>query len=84
VSEQRTFTIRSVTTEVRLTSRPAGAELAYDGARCARAAERVAAVGFRTSISAADALVVDGAVLRVAGWEDGGGRLRGIAIPDGR
>ncbi len=80
LSAKRTVELRPETSALRIESSPAGAPVTYAGrARTAPYAQD-AAVGFRTSVSAAERFVRDGRIWEFDRWSDGGARLHDLAI----
>ncbi|UUY05629.1 PKD domain-containing protein [Svornostia abyssi] len=81
VAAKRTVELRPETVPLRVESAPAGAPVTYAGrARTAPYAQD-AAVGFRTSVSAAERFVKDGRLWEFSGWSDDGARLHDLTIP---
>lgn len=81
LSATQTVRLRPETVPLRLQSTPSGAPVAYAGRTRAAPYAADAAVGFRTSISAAPWFVRDGRRWEFDRWSDGGERLHDIAIP---
>ena len=79
--ERRRVDVRSV--PLTLTSEPEGAPLSYAGQQVTAPVNRPAAVGFRTTVSAAERFERDGREYRFAGWSDGGAAIHDITVPDG-
>ncbi len=74
--------IRPETSNFTLASSPAGAPLDYIGAQSGAAPfTREAAVGYRTTVAAAESFVRDGVTYRFASWSDGGARQHEVTIP---
>ncbi|MBJ7330107.1 MAG: PQQ-dependent sugar dehydrogenase [Solirubrobacteraceae bacterium] len=73
--------IRPETRLLKLDSSPAGAPITYAGRAFTAPYSQDAAVGFRTSVSAAERFTRDGRMWEFTGWSDSGARLHDIAIP---
>ena len=77
-----TAEVRPQTSKLTLASSPAGAPVEYVGVQPAPAPlTRVAAVGYRATISAAETFVRDGVTYRFSGWSDGGARQHEVTVP---
>ncbi len=74
------ITLRPKTTEISLDSTPAGAPIAYGGEELRTPVLRRAAVGHRTTVTAAAAFERDGVSYRFSSWRDGAPRSRRIII----
>jgi hypothetical protein len=73
-------TLRPKTTEISMVSRPTGAPIAYGGAQLQAPVVRRAAVGHRTTVTAAATFERDGVTYRFSRWRDGAPRSRMIVI----
>ena len=78
-----TIQLRPQTVRYTLASAPAGAPMSYAGFAGAAPMERTAAVGFRTTISAADRFVSGGREYVFDHWSDGGARQHDVVVPAG-
>jgi glucose/arabinose dehydrogenase len=76
-----TATVGPETAEVRLESTPPGAPLSYGGRSLTAPTRFPSAVGFRTSVSAAEDFAHSGRVYVFRAWSDGGGRLHALTVP---
>ncbi len=74
------LTLRPKTTEISLNSTPEGAPIAYGAEELQTPVVRPAAVGHRTSVTAAATFERDGVSYRFSSWSDGGPRSRRITI----
>jgi hypothetical protein len=74
------ITLRPKTTKLILNSRPAGAPIVYGSAALQAPVVRQAAVGHRTTVSAAETFESDGVTYRFSSWRDGEPRRRRIVI----
>ena len=74
------ITLRPKTTEITLDSRPAGAPIVYGAEELQTPVVRRAAVGHRTTVTAAAAFDRDGVSYRFSSWRDGAPRRRRITI----
>jgi PKD repeat protein len=79
----QTIQLRPQTVRYTLASTPAGAPLSYAGFAGGAPMERTAAIGFRTTISAADRFVSGGREYVFDHWSDGGARQHDVVIPAG-
>lgn len=77
----RTREVRPQTTDVSVTSSPPGAPITWAGSGATAPLQTRAAVGFRTTVSAADSFVRQGRLLRFDSWSDGGPRAHDITVP---
>jgi glucose/arabinose dehydrogenase/PKD repeat protein len=77
----RTIQIRPETVPLSLRSEPAGAPLSYGGAAVAAPFDHAAAIGFRTTVSAAEGFTSDGRPFVFDGWSDGGARSHELTVP---
>ena len=73
-------TLRPKTTELSLDSTPAGAPIAYGGVQLYAPVVRRAAVGHRTTVTAAATFEREGVSYRFSSWSDGAPRRRRITI----
>lgn len=80
-TDTATARIRPQTVALTLDSSPRGAPLGYGGDAVVAPFTKQAAVGFRTTLSAADSFVVGGTAYRFYRWSDGGARQHAITIP---
>ena len=80
-TDTETSIIRPETVRFTLASNPSGAPVTYAGTSHTAPFAKQSAIGFRTSISAAQQFVKDGRVYTFANWSDGGDRLHDITIP---
>jgi hypothetical protein len=74
------ITLRPKTTEISLDSSPAGAPVVYGSEELQTPVVRRAAVGHRTTVTAAAAFERDGVTYRFSSWSDGAPRSRKITI----
>ena len=83
VSTAKTVVIRPETVNLSIASTPAaGAPITYAGYALAAAPHRArAAIGFRTSVSAAQRFVANGRAYEFTGWSDGGEIAHDLVIP---
>jgi hypothetical protein len=72
--------LRPKTTDISFASEPPGAPIAYGGTEVQTPATVEAAVGFRTTITAAESFEADGVTYRFSSWSDGASRRRKIVI----
>jgi glucose/arabinose dehydrogenase len=77
----RTITLRPETVGLTLESVPPGAPLSYSGMAGVGPMVRTAAIGYRTTISAAERFVAGGQEWIFERWSDGGARLHDVTIP---
>jgi glucose/arabinose dehydrogenase/PKD repeat protein len=77
----RAVTLLPETVGFLLESAPPGAPLSYSGIAGVGPMVRTAAVGYRTTISAADAFLSDGRAWVFDHWSDGGARQHDVTIP---
>jgi glucose/arabinose dehydrogenase/PKD repeat protein len=77
----RTITLRPETVGLTLESVPPGAPLSYGNIRGVGPMVRTAAVGYRTTISAAGSFVAGGREWIFERWSDGGARLHDVTVP---
>jgi glucose/arabinose dehydrogenase len=82
LSAQATVELFPETTTVRLGSSPAGATLSYGGREFTAPQELETAIGYRTTISAADPFELGGAIFDFTGWSNGGARVQNIVVPE--
>ena len=73
--------MRPETVAFRVASSPSGAPISYGGRDYTAPFPGPAAIGFTTSISAADSFVSGGRTYRFSGWSDRGARLHDITVP---
>jgi glucose/arabinose dehydrogenase/PKD repeat protein len=64
-----------------ITSSPPGAPISYGGRDYTAPFPGPSAIGFKTSISAADSFSSGGRAYQFSGWSDGGARLHDITVP---
>ena len=83
VTGSKTVTVRPTTAQVTVTSDPPGAPVSYGGVEHTAPFTAAAAVGYRTSISAADQFSASGVTYTFSAWGDAPARLRDITIPAG-
>jgi PKD repeat protein/glucose/arabinose dehydrogenase len=81
LKDTKTIQIRPETASLTLASTPAGAPLSYAGRDVTAPFSTQAAIGFRTSVSAATEFVSGGRLWRFDSWSDGGARLHDVTIP---
>ena len=67
--------------DFKVASSPPGAPISYGGRDYAAPFPGPAAIGFKTSISAASSFVSGGRTYQFTGWSDGEARLRDITVP---
>jgi glucose/arabinose dehydrogenase/PKD repeat protein len=77
----RTITLRPETVGLTLESVPPGAPLSYGNIAGVGPMVRTAAVGYRTTISAAERFVAGGRDWIFERWSDGGARLHDVTVP---
>jgi glucose/arabinose dehydrogenase/PKD repeat protein len=77
----RAITLRPETVDLTLESVPPGAPLSYGGIAGVGPMFRTAAVGYRTTISAAERFVAGGRDWIFERWSDGGARLHDVTVP---
>jgi glucose/arabinose dehydrogenase/PKD repeat protein len=77
----RTIQIRPETVPLSIASTPAGAPLSYAGAAVTAPFDHSAAIGFHTTVSAAEGFTSDGRPFLFDGWSDGGARSHDITVP---
>jgi glucose/arabinose dehydrogenase len=77
---QHEIALRPKTTRLSLISEPAGAPMVYGSAELLAPVERRAAVGHRTTVTAAATFESDGVTFRFSSWSDGASRRRRIVI----
>jgi hypothetical protein len=82
-TSSQTFHIYPETSGLALRSDPPGAPLFYAGRVLRAPADLAAAIGFRTTISAAQSFSSGGREFRFRSWSDGGGRMHDVVIPPG-
>ena len=78
-----TARLRPQTTAFRLDSSPPGAPLSYGGHTLTAPRDLTSAIGFQTSVSAAESFTTSGRRYVFERWSDGGARVHDIAIPAG-
>jgi hypothetical protein len=76
-----TIELRPETVGLALDSEPQGAPISYSGLAGTAPMSRLAAVGYRTTISAADRFVSGGSEWVFDRWSDGGERAHDITVP---
>jgi glucose/arabinose dehydrogenase len=76
-----TIELRPETVDLTLDSEPRGAPISYSGLAATAPMSRLAAVGYRTTISAADRFVAGGSEWVFDRWSDGGERAHDITVP---
>lgn len=81
VRTTKTVTINPRTVSYTLASNPAGAPVSYGGTNQIAPFTANAAVGYQTSISAAEQFTSGGATYTFSSWSDGGARLHDVTIP---
>jgi hypothetical protein len=74
------ISLRPKTTKISLDSQPAGAPIAYGAEELHAPVVRRAAVGHRTTVTAAATFESDGVAYEFSSWSDGGSRRRRIDI----
>lgn len=79
----RIIELRPETVALTLASAPEGAPLSYSGIQGVGPMFRTAAVGYRTTISAADSFVSGGREWVFDHWSDGGARAHDVTVPAG-
>jgi glucose/arabinose dehydrogenase/PKD repeat protein len=77
----RTITLHPETVDLTLESVPPGAPLSYSGIAGVGPMVRTAAIGYRTTISAAESFLAGGREWIFEGWSDGGARLHDVTVP---
>ena len=80
LAPRNSLTLRPKTTEISLDSEPSGAPIAYGAEELETPVVRPAAVGHRTSVTAAADFERDGVTYRFSSWSDGAPRHRRITI----
>jgi PKD repeat protein len=84
LSASKTAVIRPEAVSLSIASTPAGAPINYAGYPLVAAPHKApAAIGFRTSVAAAQRFVANGRAYEFAGWSDGGAIAHDITIPAG-
>ena len=78
-----TARLRPQTTAFRLDSSPPGAPLSYGGRAFSAPRDLTSAIGFLTSVSAAQSFTTGGSTYVFERWSDGGARVHDIRIPAG-
>jgi glucose/arabinose dehydrogenase/PKD repeat protein len=82
LTTSKTVVVNPETVDLSIASAPAGAPITYAGyAKIAAPFKAPAAIGFRTSISAAERFVANGRVYEFESWSDGGAMGHDITIP---
>ena len=82
LATSKTVVINPETVDLSIASAPAGAPIVYAGyAKIASPFKAPAAIGFRTSISAAESFVANGRVHEFVSWSDGGAIGHDLTIP---
>jgi len=82
LASSRTVKVRPKTAWVTLASSPAGAPVSFGGISAKAPFEHLGAVGYHTSVSAAERFKVGGREYEFSRWSDGGAILHAIEIPD--
>jgi glucose/arabinose dehydrogenase len=80
-TDTKTVTIRPETISLTLASSPSGAPLSYAGIALVAPATRTAAIGFRTTITAADTFAIGKRSYKFSSWSDGGAIQHNITVP---
>jgi glucose/arabinose dehydrogenase len=80
LSDTQSVAIHPETVPLSLDSSPAGAPLTYSGRQVNAPYDALAAVGFKTSVSAAESLQQDGRTWTFDHWSDGGALLHAVTI----
>jgi glucose/arabinose dehydrogenase/PKD repeat protein len=73
--------IRPETVPFGVTSSPAGAPVSYGGRSFTAPYSGTSAIGFKTTVTAADRFNKGGRVYQFSGWSDGGARVHDITVP---
>lgn len=73
--------VRPETIPLRLASVPAGAPLSYAGYEVVAPRDLTSAIGFHTTVTAADRFQRAGETWLFDRWSDGGARVHNISIP---
>lgn len=81
LSGSHTIELRPETVALALTSAPPGAPLSYSGIQGVGPMFRTAAIGYRTTISAADRFLSGGRDWVFDRWSDGGARVHDVTVP---
>jgi PKD repeat protein len=81
LSDSETITLRPETVSLTLASSPSGAPVSYAGLSGTAPFTRSSAIGFRTTISAADRFTTGGREYAFDRWSDGGARQHDITVP---
>jgi glucose/arabinose dehydrogenase len=82
VSTSKTVVIRPKTVNLSIASTPAGAPVSYAGYSLVAAPHQArAAIGFRTTVAAAQRFVAGGRAYEFTGWSDGGAITHDVTIP---
>jgi glucose/arabinose dehydrogenase len=79
--DTRTVAIRPDTIALTLASSPPGATLSYSARAYMTPATLTSAIGYRTSVSAPEALIAGGTTYQFDSWSDGGARSHQFVIP---
>jgi hypothetical protein len=77
----KTIFLYPETATVKLASEPAGAPVTYGETEQAAPFSHVSAIGFETTIAAAERFARSGRTWQFESWSDGGGRLHDVAVP---
>ena len=81
LSSSATIQLRPETVPLTLTSSPAGAPVTYGGQSGTAPMNRTAAIGHKTTITAAQSFVSGGRNYTFSAWSDGGARQHNITVP---
>ena len=81
LTRSRTIQVRPETVDLGIQSSPTGAPISYAGSSFTTPFSTLSAVGFETSVSAAQQFTQAGQTWQFDHWSDGGSRLHNITIP---
>ena len=81
LSSSTTIQLRPETVQLTLASSPAGAPVTYGGQSATAPLTRTAAIGHRTTVSAAQSFASGGRNYAFSAWSDGGARQHDITVP---
>ena len=81
LSTSQAVDIRPRTTDLRIHSEPAGAEISYNGKPLRAPVSLTTAIGFQAPVGAGEALVAGGRRYRFAAWSNGGARVQTVTVP---
>jgi PKD repeat protein len=81
LSAAKTVVIRPASVGLSITSEPSGAPISYAGYSLTAPHTAQAAIGFHTTVSAAQSFVAGGRTYEFTGWSDGGAIAHDVTIP---